>query len=1301
MFIGRRQKNRRFRLLWALNVGLFVVFGLFFAFSSLQPAEAVLYQPLSNQRPKDFAVVRKDGVWHAYAIWCDVALGCDALRRGLMHLTSTDLKNWTEVGFVLAPDGGSDFDDYDIWAPSIVERDGTYYMYYTGVYKNGSNTWVQKIGLATSTDLNTWTKYSTTPVVDCSTFTWGVYYDTANSSDGAACRDANVTWDQNEHQWVMTLSTRTTLSAPANLMTIAIATSEDLVTWREYGRIPTTDDYTSESSHRIEHNGTNYIAFTDNCSPQPCVKYVSSTSLYSGYGSQAGFPTIENNAYASEYFADHGREYFARIDGTTNQKLDFDELAWTGSPVTIQEVSYGSIGDDVWTDSDADGVHDGSEAGVNGVTLRLYLDDGDALYDPTTDDLYSTTTSGDDPNTLGTQTGYYRFTDVVPGSYWVIVDSTNLTTGGALAGQVSTTASTATFVTVTNNQAVTTVDHGYTSGLTDFDFSSASPYTLSGATVSSGRVTPTPTTAWWDKNFQYRKQITVTAGTEALTTSHTLDLAQDLGALITAGKIQSDYDDVRLVFWNGSAFVPVEIDIVSATVQRFKVQSSISTSASDTNYYLYYGNPDATMRPTRLANVYPYYTSFNSKDQSTYGSWTESTSSWDIVSNRWKFTGSQVAGDRFSRDTATTINLSDDWQLEVTANINAGGSIASPTFHSTQAFGNEEYHTNFDATNDRIQFYHWAFGQLGSNVPYTINTAQDYRLGFSYNYVSSTNHTTTAYVNGATAASVDEVIVGYDIWYEGTCPCTTKNAYLALGTFNSQTSYNDLKAWQAADGSAVTAGTEAPQYVAATATVTPTTSITFGRLQNFYADVGDQNGSVKFVLSNDDGASWLWWNGSAWATSNQTSSEANTPDEVAAQAGSFPSGGLSLRWRALLVATANTQPTLFGVSLSSNQAPTTPIIATPSDRASVTPTPSIIMMATDAGESDSLAYEIQLDTDPGFTSGALRTIRQTDSQFGWTSQNRLGNTRYASGATATYTVTNALSAGTWYWRSRTIDPEGSNVYSPYSATRVIAVQTDLVMSSITVTNTSTTTATIEWGTSELASAILEYGPTIAYGLSSTVAAATTQSIILTDLTRATLYHYRIRATNSSGDIVRSGDRTFITNGTTINGLTVTSLTPRSVVVTWTTTEPVRARLRLTSASETSAYVGRPYATTHRVVMKKLNPLTRYTAVVTAAGSHTVAASKKFTTLAAGISAPKVLSAVARGSEITVVAKFTKPATVEISLDGKRASQYALNATNGLATLRVTRQSRAARTLRIRYTDSYGRLSPWSSAFTIK
>ncbi|MBI5467233.1 MAG: family 43 glycosylhydrolase, partial [Candidatus Kerfeldbacteria bacterium] len=216
-------------------------------------AHAVEYTPLNNNRPKDFAIIRQGATWHVFAIYCDLTVGCDSLRRGLMHLTSTDLTHWTEVGYVLPPDNGSSWDSYDIWAPSIVERDGTYYMYYTGVQKNGSNTLVQKIGLATSTDLYTWTKSGSNPVVDCSTFTWGVYYNTADSGDGAACRDANVTWDPNEHQWVMSLSTRRTGSTPANIMTIALATSENLTSWRQYNYIAATDDFTSESSHIFTH----------------------------------------------------------------------------------------------------------------------------------------------------------------------------------------------------------------------------------------------------------------------------------------------------------------------------------------------------------------------------------------------------------------------------------------------------------------------------------------------------------------------------------------------------------------------------------------------------------------------------------------------------------------------------------------------------------------------------------------------------------------------------------------------------------------------------------------------------------------------------------------------------------------------------------------------------------------------------------------------------------------------------------------------------------------------------------------
>ncbi|MEJ2722493.1 MAG: family 43 glycosylhydrolase, partial [bacterium] len=73
------------------------------------------------------------------------------------HYTSTDFRSLDYVGLALQKNPGG-WDSHGLWAPHIVEHDGTYYMFYTGIDGEGldPNT-RQRIGLATSTDLVTWT----------------------------------------------------------------------------------------------------------------------------------------------------------------------------------------------------------------------------------------------------------------------------------------------------------------------------------------------------------------------------------------------------------------------------------------------------------------------------------------------------------------------------------------------------------------------------------------------------------------------------------------------------------------------------------------------------------------------------------------------------------------------------------------------------------------------------------------------------------------------------------------------------------------------------------------------------------------------------------------------------------------------------------------------------------------------------------------------------------------------------------------------------------------------------------------
>jgi uncharacterized repeat protein (TIGR01451 family) len=137
-----------------------------------------------------------------------------------------------------------------------------------------------------------------------------------------------------------------------------------------------------------------------------------------------GTPSTDSNgvfvAGASIYTATIGA-------GATNNDIDFGFYA----------AGKSTIGNYVWYDANADGDHQGAEsefaAGINGVVLHLYLSDGDANFEPGADDvLYAVTTTGDDPNTAGTQTGWYQFNAEGNNTYFVQVIASNFAPGGPL-----------------------------------------------------------------------------------------------------------------------------------------------------------------------------------------------------------------------------------------------------------------------------------------------------------------------------------------------------------------------------------------------------------------------------------------------------------------------------------------------------------------------------------------------------------------------------------------------------------------------------------------------------------------------------------------------------------------------------------------------------------------------------------------------------------------------------------------------------------------------------------------------------
>jgi len=151
-----------------------------------------------------------------------------------------------------------------------------------------------------------------------------------------------------------------------------------------------------------------------------------------------------------------------------------------------------SIGDYVWNDADGDGLQDVDEGGdsqpdgINGVTLRLYRDDGDSVFEPGADDLLTATqvTAGN---------GAYSFTLLPPGSYWVDVDETSPALAGYFFIAGSQSGPEPKLVSLSAGQNYTTADFGYAgkgtvSGVVFYDWNSDGSQGLNEAGIDNVEV---------------------------------------------------------------------------------------------------------------------------------------------------------------------------------------------------------------------------------------------------------------------------------------------------------------------------------------------------------------------------------------------------------------------------------------------------------------------------------------------------------------------------------------------------------------------------------------------------------------------------------------------------------------------------------------------------------------------------------------------------------------------------------------------------------------------------------------------
>ena len=186
------------------------------------------------------------------------------------------------------------------------------------------------------------------------------------------------------------------------------------------------------------------------------------------------------------------------------------------------------------------------------------------------------------------------------------------------------------------------------------------------------------------------------------------------------------------------------------------------------------------------------------------------------------------------------------------------------------------------------------------------------------------------------------------------------------------------------------------------------------------------------------------------------------------------------------------------------------------------------------------------DTAPPVISSVLaRTITASGAVITW-STNEASDSRVEYGLTTSYGSSSPLDPalvtahsvnlagllpGTLYhYRVRSRDAAGNGAVSAnFTFTTSTPDTTPPILSAIRATP-DRTRVTIAWTTNELSDTQVEFGRTSSYGTFTPLQTApvTAHSTTITDLRRRTLYHYRVRSRDASGNLAVSPSLTFTT-----------------------------------------------------------------------------------------------------------------------------------------------------------------------------
>ncbi len=308
----------------------------------------------------------------------------------------------------------------------------------------------------------------------------------------------------------------------------------------------------------------------------------------------------------------------------------------------------------------------------------------------------------------------------------------------------------------------------------------------------------------------------------------------------------------------------------------------------------------------------------------------------------------------------------------------------------------------------------------------------------------------------------------------------------------------------------------------------------------------------------------------------------------------------------------------------------TPVLSVPTPVPTVIVTPEVTIIPTP------LPSILPSDTTPPVISGVLEaSLLSTDATIAWTTDElaistlEYGTTMsYGSLATLPATallvhtgiILNLNPNTTYYYCIHATDISG-NASSSCGHSFVTAPSDAVidanppVISDISISSLTATSATINWTTEEVANGEIEYGLTPAYDsvASFDPALSTNHQATISNLQPNTLYHYRIRSSDQVSNLAISPDNTFTTElspnvnlnsgnsnnsvqvSAVISGVEASEITFNSATIVWQTDIPSDSQVEYGDSSllGQSTTLDSTLSTSHSVTISGLSPSTNY------------------------------------------------------------------------------------------------------------